>query len=349
MKYILLLCISMFVFAQDISTKTANNWATLPLKCIEQQYPNKLGQVLTSHDDLDLPQNLHPAFYGCFDWHSAVHGHWSLVYLLSNYTNLTNRDLIIKQLEKQLTKENIAQEVVYFSKKENYSFERTYGWNWLLQLQLELEQSKDSYALELAKNLKPLSDLIISRYIEFLPKLNYPLRNGTHSNTAFGLNFAWDYAVFAENTDLQNAISTAAKRLFLNDAAYPFHLEPSGTDFLSPFLEELALMNRVLNKDAFLSWGKKFAKPLFMKNFSWEVAKVSDRTDGHLVHLDGLNFSRAWNMFSLAKHYPNELRHLNTLAQTHFNAAIDQLNDGNYEGEHWLTSFALYALKQKNK
>ena len=201
----------------------------------------------------------------------------------------------------------------------------------------------------MANNLKPLSDLIVSRYIEFLPKLIYPLRNGTHSNTAFGLNFAWDYAVYSNQQQLQNAIRTAAKRLFLKDKDYPFHLEPSGTDFLSPFLEEVALMNRVLTQNEFLRWGKQFAKPLFKKKFSWEVAQVSDRTDGHLVHLDGLNFSRAWNMFSLAKHYPDELGHLNALAQTHFNAAIGQLNDGNYEGEHWLTSFALYALKQKNK
>ncbi|PZO28625.1 MAG: DUF2891 domain-containing protein [Flavobacteriaceae bacterium] len=334
------------VLAQELTLQQANHLATLPLKCLQQEYPNKLGQLLIDSTEIQSPKKLHPTFYGCFDWHSSVHGHWSLVYLLKRYPNLANKEQIIQKLITNLSKENIQVEIDYLNKKHEKSFERTYGWNWLLKLQLELETSNEPFAAQLAQNLKPLSNIIIERYIEFLPKLLYPVRVGTHSNTAFGLTNAWDYAVFSKNEVLQKSIKENAIRLFQKDENCPFNWEPSGTDFLSPCMEEMALMQRILTKKDFLSWLKKFAPNLFKKDYKWEVARVSDRTDGHLVHLDGLNFSRAWNMYHLLNQYPNEFKHLKTLADYHLNFSLPSVVDGNYEGEHWLASFALRAFEE---
>lgn len=344
---ILLLLVSVVSFSQELTLVQANHLATLPLKCLQQEYPNKLGQLLIDSTEIQSPKKLHPTFYGCFDWHSSVHGHWSLVYLLKKFLNLSNKELIIQKLKTNLSKENIQIEIDYLNKKHEKSFERTYGWNWLLKLQLELETSSEPFAAELAQNLKPLSTIIIERYIEFLPKLLYPVRVGTHSNTAFGLTNAWDYALYSNNKQLQKSIKENAIRLYQKDQNCPFNWEPSGTDFLSPCLEEMAIMQRILPKKEFLNWLKKFAPNLFKKDFKWEVARVSDRTDGHLVHLDGLNFSRAWNMYYLINQYPNEFKHLKSLADFHLNFSLPSVVDGNYEGEHWLASFALRAFEEK--
>jgi hypothetical protein len=345
--YFGLLLFSNVLFAQQLSVEQANHLASLPLKCLQQEYPNKLGQLLLNETEIHSPKKLHPAFYGCFDWHSSVHGHWSLVYLLNHFPDLDQKDEIIQKLKTNLSKENIQKEIDYFSKNHEKSFERTYGWNWLLKLQLELEISNEPFTTEIAQNLKPLSDLIIIRYTEFLPKLLYPVRAGTHNNTAFGLTFAWDYAFYTNNTEFQNVIRDNAIRLFLADQNCPINWEPSGTDFLSPCMEEIGIMSRILPEKEFLSWVKNFNKSIFKKDFSWEVARVSDRTDGHLVHLDGLNFSRAWNFYHLMKLYPKQFSHLKGNADLHLNFSLPAVVDGNYEGEHWLASFALRAFEEK--
>jgi hypothetical protein len=345
--YFLFFSICLNAFSQELSLQQANHLASLPLKCLQQEYPNKLGQMLIDSTEIQTPKKLHPTFYGCFDWHSSVHGHWSLVYLLKKFPNLSNRELIIQKLKTNLSKENVQVEVDYLNKKHEKSFERTYGWNWILKLQLELETNNEPFAAELAQNLKPLSNIIIERYIEFLPKLLYPVRVGTHSNTAYGLTNAWDYAVFSKNEIFQKSIKENALRLFQKDENCPFNWEPSGTDFLSPCLEEMAIMQRVLPKKEFLTWLKKFAPNLFKPNYKWEVARVSDRTDGHLVHLDGLNFSRAWNFYHLINQYPTEFKHFKNLADFHLNFSLPSVVDGNYEGEHWLASFALRAFEEK--
>lgn len=334
-------------FSQELTQEQANHLASLPLKCLQQEYPNKLSQMLIDSTEIQSPKKLHPAFYGCFDWHSSVHGHWSLVYLLNRFPNIDKKDVIIAKLKTNLSKENIQKEIEYLSKNHEKSFERTYGWAWVLKLQQELETSKLSFSQDLAQNLKPLSNLLILRYSEFLPKLLYPIRAGTHTNTAFGLSFAYDYAVFSKDQSFQKLIEVNAIRLFQKDQNCPFNWEPSGTDFLSPCLEEMGLMQRVLPKQEFFAWLKKFSPQLFNKKFTWEVAKVSDRTDGHLVHLDGLNFSRAWNMYHLIHQYPMEFAHLKPLADYHFTFSLPSIVDGNYEGEHWLASFALRAFEEK--
>lgn len=346
LKYLFLL-FSISSFSQELTLEQANHLASLPIKCLQQEYPNKLGQMLIDSTEIQSPKKLHPAFYGCFDWHSSVHGHWSLVYLLNRFNNIDKKEAIIAKLKTNLSKENIQKEIEYLSKNHEKSFERTYGWTWVLKLQLQLETSKLSFAQELAQNLKPLSNLFIQRYTEFLPKLLYPIRVGTHSNTAFGLSFAYDYALYSNNQGFQKVIEVNAIRLFQKDENCPFNWEPSGTDFLSPCLEEMGLMQRVLAKNDFLMWLKKFAPQLFNIKFTWDVAKVADRTDGHLVHLDGLNFSRASNLYNLMNQYPKEFSHLKLLADNHFKFSLPAIVDGNYEGEHWLASFALRAFEEK--
>ncbi|HIP26201.1 MAG TPA: DUF2891 domain-containing protein [Flavobacteriaceae bacterium] len=327
----------------ELSNKTVNQLLELPLHCVETEYPNKLSQVIGDASYLKTPKELHPAFYGCFDWHSSVHGHWSLVKLLKDNPEIDNFNKVINLLKNNISKENILQEVKYFDDRYNKNYERTYGWSWLLKLSLELHtwDSKDAKILE--NNLQPLTDLIVGKYIEFFPKLNYPIRVGTHSNTAFGLSFAFDYAKEVDNQQLLNVISKRAKYFYINDVDCPMSWEPSGTDFLSPCLEEASLMKRVLNKEEYSIWLHKFLPDLYNKNYQLKVGIVSDRTDGHLVHLDGLNFSRAWCLNTISKDLP-ELSHLQNTANKHLNYSLPNLVGDSYEGGHWLASFAIYAL-----
>ena len=326
-----------------LNLEEANRLAQLPIHCMETEYPNKLSQTLGSESDLGTPQELHPAFYGCFDWHSAVHGHWSLVSLLKQFPELKDTDSIKQKLLTNISKENILKEVDYFNGEHNKSYERTYGWAWLLKLAEELNTWNDPYARELEQNLQPLTDLLAEKYIEFLPKLNYPIRVGTHTNTAFGLSFAWDYANTVNNEELKSIIEQRARDFYYTDTDCPLKWEPSGYDFLSPCLEEAALMKRVLPKEEFIVWLNKFLPQLKNKDFDLKVGEVSDRTDGHLVHLDGVNFSRAWNFNIIAQGLP-EYKHLKDLANKHINYSLPSIVDGNYEGGHWLATYAIYAL-----
>lgn len=328
-----------------LSLEMAEHLAELPLTCIQTEYPNKPQTYLNSVEDLQENRTAHPAFYGCFDWHSAVHGHWSLVKLLKEYPELSIADSIKTVLASTMSRENIAVELAYFNKTYNKTFERTYGWAWLLKLAQEVQSWDDPLAGELTVNLQPLVDKVVENYLMFLPNLRYPNRVGTHTNTAFGLCFAWDYAEANDLDSLKSSIADRARFFFANDEGCPIGWEPSGYDFLSPCLEELDLMRRVLPKDEFMSWAKKFMPQLFRTNFELEPAEVLDRTDGHLVHLDGLNYSRAWVLYGLANQY-NEFEHLRTVASQHLNHSLSSLKDGNYEGEHWLGTFALYALSQ---
>ena len=326
-----------------LNLEQANRLAELPLHCINTEYPNKLSQTIGSDADLLPPRTLHPAFYGCFDWHSAVHGHWSLVSLLKQFPNVNDAEGIKQRLLQNISKENIEAEVQYFQGKLNQSYERTYGWAWLLKLAEELHTWDDQIARTLETNLQPLTNLIIEKYITFLPKLNYPLRVGTHANTAFGLSFAYDYAQTLNHDALKNAIAERAKYFFLNDSNCPIKWEPSGTDFLSPCLEEAALMKRLLPKETFKTWLAEFLPQLKDKGYQLETGIVSDRTDGHLVHLDGVNFSRAWNLYKIAEDLP-EYEHLKNIANEHINYSLPSIFGDSYEGGHWLGSFAIYAL-----
>ena len=331
-----------------LNLEQANLLAQLPLHCMNTEYPNKLNQTIGDASDLKSPKELHPAFYGCFDWHSAVHGHWSLVSLLKNFPNLENSDKIKHKLLKNISEENIEQELVYFNGEHNKSFERTYGWAWLLKLAEELHTWDDNVARELENNLQPLTDLIVAKYIEFLPKLNYPIRVGEHPNTAFGLSFAYDYAIATDHSELTSLIENRARDFYENDQDCPLEWEPSGFDFLSPCLEEAALMRRIMSIEDFKTWANDFMPELFDESFTLSVGEVSDRTDGKLVHLDGVNFSRAWSLNYIAKDIP-EFKHLNNIANQHINYSLPSIVGDSYEGGHWLGSFAIYALNSIEK
>jgi hypothetical protein len=329
----------------ELTLEQANNLAELPLACIEQEYPNKLGQTLANAEELGEPSKLHPAFYGCFDWHSAVHGHWSLVALLKDFPKLERADSIRTLLARRITPENIAVEVEYFNGPQNKSYERTYGWAWILKLAEELHTWDAPLARELETTLQPLTDLIVARYLDFLPKLVYPIRTGEHPNTGFGLAFAWDYADAVEDKQLTSMIEERARNFFLNDRSASFAFEPSGYDFLSPVLEEVDIMRRVLPANEFHHWLAGFLPALTTPDFKLAVGEVGDRTDGKLVHLDGLNFSRAWVFYGLARQYPR-YSYLRIPAHLHVNYSLPQLVGDSYEGGHWLGSFAIYALRK---
>ena len=328
----------------ELTLEQANRLAALPLACIQHEYPNKLGQTIGGKDDLGEPSALHPAFYGCFDWHSAVHGHWSVVALLRQYPNLDRAADARRMLQENLSTTNITAEVAYFNGTHNKSYERTYGWAWLLKLDEELLRWEDPLAKELRKNLQPLTELIVARYLDFLPRLNYAIRTGEHPNTAFGLTFAHDYAKAVGSNALITEINRTARRFYLNDQDCPITWEPSGYDFLSPCMEEIDIMRRVLPAKDFHPWLAEFLPAIIKPGYTLPVGEVSDRTDGKLVHLDGLNFSRAWVLYGLTKQYPDEYGHLKNLANEHANYSLPNLVGDNYEGGHWLGSFAIYAL-----
>jgi hypothetical protein len=327
-----------------LTTESASRFAELALDCMHREYPNKLGQVLKDETHLLPPKTLHPAFFGCFDWHSSVHGHWMLVKLLKEFPELSLRQRIIEGLSQSLTPENIAGEVSYFE-SASASWERTYGWAWLLQLATELELWDDPLGRQGADALAPRTRVIRDRYIEFLPRQEYPIRTGVHPNTAFGLSFAFDYAKTVADDPFADAILSAANRYYAEDEHCPLSWEPSGEDFLSPCFEEAALMARVLPDTKFRTWHTAFL-PILSDPESLVPANVSDRSDPKIVHLDGLNLSRAWNLYVIANELDDDraARRLRDKAAQHLAASLPHITSEHYEGSHWLGSFAIYAL-----
>lgn len=327
-----------------LTSDTATRFAQLALDCMHREYPNKLSQVLKDATGLLPPETLHPAFYGCFDWHSSVHGHWMLVKLLKEFPDISLREQIIDGLSESLTPENIAGEIAYFD-GASASWERTYGWAWLLQLATELERWDDPLGKQWAHSLAPLTQVIRDRYIEFLPRQEYPIRTGVHPNTAFGLSFAFDYAVTVADGKLEDAIVSAASRYYADDRDCPLSWEPSGEDFLSPCFEEAALMARITPDVGYKAWLAEFL-PSLSGPASLVPANVSDRSDPKIVHLDGLNLSRAWNLYVIANEVDDiALAHqLRDTAASHLAASLPHITSEHYEGSHWLGSFAIYAL-----
>ncbi|MDR0229045.1 MAG: DUF2891 domain-containing protein [Flavobacteriaceae bacterium] len=327
----------------SLTIKEAKKIIELPLHCIEQEYPNKLGQVLGQDNDLKTPKQLRPIFYGCFDWHSSVHGFWSIITLLKEFPELDKDNQIRQQLNQLITEENCKVEMAFFEDSNNRTFERTYGWAWLFQLHGALAQWQDPDAQRWAKILEPLANKLVSRYQEYLPKLVYPIRTGTHDNTAFGLSLSLEYARQQNLKEFESLIISTSKRLYEKDSNCNLAFEPSGHDFLSPCLEEARLMSKIMDVKEYNQWLKQFLPALYDPSFSLEVAKVSDRTDGHLVHLDGLNFSRATCLSDIAKKLP-ELKYLSAIGHQHFNASFGNITNDDYMGSHWLGTFALYTL-----
>lgn len=339
-----------FTMTQD----QASLFAKLALKGIHKEFPNKPADVLNSDADVKSPRAVHPAFYGCFDWHSSVHGHWMLVRLLKLYPGLPEAKKIRAALAANLTAKNLKVEADYFTRPNTQSFERPYGWAWLLKLAEELHGWDDADGKGWSKNLRPLADAIANRYIAYFPKQTYPIRSGVHSSTAFGLAFAWDYAKAVNHQALRKLIEERSRSYYLEDKDIPARWEPDGADFFSPSLMEADLMRRVLPAGEFQTWLRRFLPDLGkgQPKRLLEPATVTDRSDPQIVHLDGLNLSRAWCMRSIAAALPKNdpaRKVLRESATRHAEAALRHVASGDYAGEHWLASFAVYLLTVAGK
>lgn len=332
-----------------LTEKGAALLASLPLKCLDQEYPNKTSHTSASDSDhVMTPRQLHPAFFGCFDWHSCVHGHWMLVKLLKQFPQLQEAAAIRAAIRKTITPGNIATEVKYFEAPLARTWERTYGWAWLLKLDEELTGWNDPDGQSWHAALQPLTKLTVERWMDFLPKQTYPNRTGVHPNTAFGLVLALDYARNTGNGIFEKAITEHAKRLFGNDKKAPASWEPDGSDFLSPALEEADLMRRVLTQNEFVKWFNEFLTKADLDHLT-TLPVVSDRTDYQIVHLDGLSLSRSWCMKGIASALPASHPATTIFRRSsivHLASALPHVVSGNYGGEHWLVSFAVYALTE---
>jgi hypothetical protein len=335
-----------------LSRERASAFARLALKGVRKEYPNKLDHVLTAPADVRSPKELHPAFYGCYDWHSSVHGHWMLARLLRLVPDLPEAKEIRSVFNEHLGEANLKGEAAYFARPSARSFERPYGWAWLLKLAEELHGWNDPDAKRWLANLKPLADVIAARYVEYFPKQTYAIRTGVHPNTAFGLAFAHDYARAVGDRKLQALVEERARHYFANDTDAPARWEPGGADFFSPALLEADLMRRVLPAGEFTTWFDRFlpgaakGEPRSL----FDPATVTDRSDPQLVHLDGLNLSRAWCMNGIAQALPQDhpaRKPLTESAKRHTAAGLAHVASGHYEGEHWLASFAVYLLAEQ--
>ena len=342
--------ISIGLFAQipTLTDEIAASLSEKPLHCINQEYPNKTAHVINNEIDVKLtPKELHPSFYGCFDWHSSVHGHWMLVKLLKDKPFLKNKEEIINILESSFQPEKIKTEAEYFSKYQvAKGFERTYGWAWLLQLDAELATWDHPKAKIWHKNLKPLTDEILTLWKEYLPKQTYPNRTGVHPNTAFALSFAIDWARATGEKTFENQLIEKAKYFYLKDEKTPAYLEPDGSDFFSPSLEIADLMTRILPQKEYVKWFNKFYEKRSLENIS-QLPVISDINDYQTVHLVGLSFTRSWCMKNIAKILPENHRYKKHLEETSvkfLENALPLVFKGNYGGDHWLASFAVYAL-----
>jgi hypothetical protein len=332
-----------------LTQKLAAQLAQIALNGIVREYPTYPGHVLVSAADLRPTRELHPAFYGCFDWHSAVHSHWLLARLLRLLPALAEAGSIRSTLNEHLTETNLRAEATYFAQPGRRSFERPYGWAWLLKLADEVRDWDDPDGRRWSAALEPLARLIAELYLEYLPRLTYPIRSGTHSSTAFGLTFALDYAQASGHTLLRDSIVARSLDYYGADRNGPAMWEPSGGDFLSPCLAEADLMRRVLPEADFAGWLADFLPSLGEDGPPQLLtpAMVSDRSDGQIVHLDGLNLSRTWCLWGIAGALPSDDRRrpiLIAAAERHARTGLLGIGSGEYAGEHWLGSFALYML-----
>ncbi|MEM5425384.1 DUF2891 domain-containing protein [Paraburkholderia ferrariae] len=330
----------------------ASKFASLALAHLTREYPNKLTHSLDGPQDVQGPRALHPVFYGSYDWHSCVHGYWLVLHLLERFPDLPEGPRIVAVVDEHFTPEKMAGEMAYLTLAHNRGFERPYGWAWLLALAAQVDALVESMKLPQAARWKaalaPLTDWFVERFEEFLPKATYPLRVGTHFNTAFALTLAYDFAKATARPALATLIEDTATRWHANDAGCQAW-EPGGDEFLSPALSVALLMSRVLRAQDFEPWFTRFLPSLAVQEpvTLFTPATVTDRSDGKIAHLDGLNLSRAWCQRSLARALPAgdaRVAVLNDAAQLHLASALDHVA-GDYMGEHWLATFATLALE----
>jgi hypothetical protein len=335
--------------APEVTEDAASHFASLALACVHQEYPNHLSHTLLSDGDARPPRELNPAFYGCYDWHSAVHGHWLLAFVARRFPDAPIAARARAALDETLTPAHVAAEVAYFEVPERASFERPYGLAWLLALAAELRGWDDPDARRWSETLAPLERAVAARLTAYLPKLRYPIRIGEHNQTAFSLGLVHDWAVATGDLAMQDLVATKARAFYGGDRACPIAYEPSGEDFLSPCLAEADLMRRVLTPVEFARWLTAFLPGLPRRpDAIWLTpAVVTDRADPKLAHLDGLNLSRAWMLHGIAGGLPDgdpRRAVLRATANRHAAAALPAVTGEHYVGGHWLGTFALYLL-----
>jgi Protein of unknown function (DUF2891) len=342
----------------QLDDRTAERFANLALACVHKEYPNKIAHVLNSDADVKPPRELTPAFYGCYDWHSSVHGHWLLVRLARAFPDAPFTSKAWAALQQSLAAENIRREAAYVKRDGNAPFERPYGLAWLMTLGAELREiggesgANASAAKQLAANLEPLEQAARARLMDWLPKLANPIRIGEHNQTAFSLGLLIDSARMNRDQPFVDLLTRRARDFYFNDKLCPLSYEPSGEDFLSPCLAEADVMRRVLSRDEFPHWLTTFL-PQIPRDGSaaWlKPAVVVDPTDPKLAHLDGLNLSRAWMLEGIASALPPSdprLSALRATAKAHSDAGLAHVTGEHYEGGHWLGSFAVYLTTQR--
>ena len=334
--------------------RATERFARLALTCVVKEYPNKLSHSLNSDMDVAPPRKLTPAFFGCLDWHSSVHGHWLLVRLVRTFPDALFAPAAREALRHSLTSENIAQEAAYVRAEGRASFERPYGLAWLLQLAAELREWDDPQAREMSAALRPLESATLDRLKAWLPKLSYPIRIGEHTQTAFSFGLALDYARLVGDEAFADVLVSKSRQFYLADKACALSYEPSGEDFLSPCVSEADLMRRVLPAGEFATWLSAFLPQISAaKNGNWLQPVVSpDPSDPKLAHLDGLNLSRAWMLKGIAAGLPREDKRLAAIrssAEAHQRAGLAAVTGEHYEGGHWLGSFAVYLVTERGR
>ena len=332
-----------------LDAATAERFANLALACIHRQYPNKVGHhILASDRDARPPRELTPAFYGCFDWHSAVHGHWMLARLARLFPQAPLNARARQALSKSLTARNLEREAEYMRPETRSSFERPYGLAWLLQLSGELAEWQDSDARKWSAALQPLVDIAVRRLESWLRNLSHPVRTGDHSQSAFSLSLMLDFARVTVRYEFEKLLESTIRRFYWNDRDCPLAYEPSGEDFLSPCLAEADLMQRILPGPEFAAWLDGFVLSIPRDGSRWmEPVKPRDPTDPKLGHLDGLNLSRAWMLNGISAALPAgdpRIQSLNRTAELHAGAGLTAVTGEHYEGAHWLGTFAVYLL-----
>ena len=332
--------------------KAAERFANLALACVHKEYPNKISHTLNSDADVAPPRKLTPAFYGCYDWHSSVHGHWLLVRLVRTFPDAPFVNAAREALQQSLTAENLIQEAAYLRGQGRASFERPYGLVWLLQLVAELREWDDPQARKMAANLRPLEEIALEHLNTWLSKLSNPVRIGEHDQTAFGLGLMLDYAHGGGDEKFADLVVSKARQFYLGDQNCPLAYEPSGEDFLSPCLGEADLMRRVLPRGDFARWLQTFMPQIPASgDREWLQPVVSpDPSDPKLAHLDGLNLSRAWMLEGIAAGLPKSderLPSIKATAETHMRAGLAAVTGEHYEGGHWLGSFAVYLVTRR--
>ena len=338
--------------AADLDAATAARFAKLALACVQQEYPNKIAHTLASDADAQPPRKLTPSFYGCYDWHSSVHGHWLLARLARQFPSAPFAADARRALQTNLTATNIAGEVAYLNAAGRESCERPYGLAWLLQLGAELREWQTPEGRALSTALAPLESAVVLRLTAWLPNLVYPIREGEHPQTAFSFGLALDWARATGNRSLEDLLVMKTREFYQKDKNCPIDYEPSGQDFLSPCIAEADLMRRVLAPPEFATWLTTFLPRLpKTADSSWlPIGVVLNRADGKLGHLDGLNLSRAWMLEGIVAGLPaNDARRAGLLAtaKTHAESGLASVTGEHYEGAHWLGSFATYLLTRR--